>query len=203
MRSAPGLADHLRQRGIRDEKLLAAFAEVQREMFLPVAMRGEAYEDKPLPIGLGQTISQPYMVAIMVEALRLTGSENVLEVGGGCGYHAAILSRMARKVTSIELLPELAVQAKANLKTAGGFEDVEVICGDGMAGWPSGAPYDAISVAAAAIAIPQALLDQLADGGRLVIPIGGGDEQELTLMERRGNQFERRTGGRCRFVPLV
>lgn len=203
MTGAAQLAGHLREKGIRDSRLLAAFAEVDRAMFVPDALRAEAYEDKPLPIGGGQTISQPYMVATMVEALGLKGDENVLEVGGGSGYHAAILSRMARRVTSLELRPELAAQARENLKAAGGFDNVEVICADGMAGWPVGAPFEAISVAAAALAIPMPLLNQLADGGRLVIPIGGGEEQELVLVKRRGDEFERKTGGRCRFVPLV
>jgi protein-L-isoaspartate(D-aspartate) O-methyltransferase len=197
------LANHLRQRGVRDRRLLQAFAEVDRALFVPEELKAEAYEDKPLPIGQGQTISQPYMVAVMVEALKLSGDENVLEVGGGSGYHAAILGKMAGKVTSLELRPELAELAKKNLNAAGGFANVEVICGDGMAGWPARAPYDAISVAAAAAGIPQALRDQLADGGRLVMPVGGSEEQELVLMERHGDQFERKSGGRCRFVPLL
>src|SRR3989442_3437085 len=156
----------LRQRGIRDERVLQAMATIPRHLFVPPALRSRAYDDGPLPIGAGQTISQPYIVALMSESLLLTGAETVLEVGTGSGYQAAVLSRLAKRVYSIEILPQLAKTARSRL-TALGYDNVRVVVGDGNQGWAPGSPYDAIIVTAAAPQVPPALLDQLAEGGRL------------------------------------
>ncbi|MGB9465054.1 MAG: protein-L-isoaspartate(D-aspartate) O-methyltransferase [Candidatus Acidiferrum sp.] len=192
----------LRRRGVNDPGVLAAMATVRREEFVPKEFRARAYEDAPLPIGEGQTISQPYIVAAMTAALHLTGSERVLEIGTGCGYQAAILSNMAKIVFSIESRSELAATAAARLERLG-YENVHVHCGDGTLGLPELAPFDAILVAAAAPAVPEPLRSQLADGGRLILPVGDAENQELHYVERHGNSFETLTLEACRFVPLV
>src|SRR4051812_25894976 len=157
--------DQLRRRGIRDERVLAAMLEIPREEFVPPESRLFAYRDDPIPIGEGQTISQPYMTALMAESLALQGSENVLEVGAGCGYAAAVLGALAHHVTSVELLPVLAQNARANLRRTARDFNVEIVTGDGSLGHPRGAPYDAISVAAGAPDVPAALMEQLRDPG--------------------------------------
>lgn len=192
----------LRARGIRDERVLAAMGEIPREEFVPSPFRGASYADDPAPIGHGQTISQPYMVALMAQCLELTGTETVLEVGAGCGYHAAVLGALADRVITLELIPELAEMARKNLEKTGRAGNITVICGDGSKGWPECAPYEGISVAAAAEEVPPALVEQLAEGGRLVIPVGGGWEQELRVMRKVGGQTPWRVATFCRFVPL-
>lgn len=192
----------LKARGIRDERVLAAMLEIPREEFVPAHLRHMAYVDDPLPIGFGQTISQPYMTALMVQCLELNGEEIVLDVGAGSGYHAAVLGALARWVYSIEIIPELAELARRNLKRAGRDHNVTVVCGDGSAGYEKHAPYDAISVAAAAPDIPPRLLEQLKDPGRLVIPVGSLWDQELRLVTKREGKIESRVVTYCRFVPL-
>lgn len=192
----------LRGRGIRDERVLAAMAEIPRERFLPEDRRNRAYEDEPVAIGHGQTISQPYMVALMTQCLELQGDEKVLEVGAGSGYHAAVLGALAREVIALELIPELAALAQQNLEAVGRARNVRVVCADGWLGYPQEAPYDAISVAAAAPEPPWALLEQLADPGRMVIPVGGGWDQELRLIRKRDGRLTQRVVTYCRFVPL-
>ena len=196
------LEKQLRRRGIQDARVLTAMAAVRREEFVPAEFRGRAYEDGPLPIGDGQTISQPYIVAAMTTALRLVGTERVLEIGAGCGYQAAILSRLAETVFTVERRAELAL-ASAERLTRLGFFNVHVHCGDGTLGLPEFAPFDAILVAAAAPHVPDPLPLQLAEGGRMIIPIGDVDDQELHLMERRGDSFRTTLLEGCRFVPLV
>jgi protein-L-isoaspartate(D-aspartate) O-methyltransferase len=197
----------LRRRGISDERVLDAMGRVPRELFVPVEIRDRAYADAALPIGGGQTISQPWIVAAICQALALSGSETVLEVGGGRGYSAAVLAELARRVISIELVPELASAATATLRGAGlGEERIEVIVGDGSLGHPAEAPYEAIAVHAAAPAPPQALLAQLAPGGRLVAPVAEGRDEALiafTRDPRDGERFRRRRIAPCRFVPLL
>ena len=192
----------LRRRGVTDSGVLAAMRDVKREEFVPKEFRLRAYEDAPLPIGEGQTISQPYIVAAMTAALRLTGKERVLEIGTGCGYQAAVLSHLARIVFTVESRSELAAAAAARLDRLG-FSNVHVHCGDGTLGLPELAPFDAILVAAAAPAVPEPLRSQLAEGGRLILPVGDADNQELHYLERHGNSFDTRTLEPCRFVPLV
>jgi len=192
----------LRSRGIRDQRVLAAMAEIPRELFVPDDQRARAYEDEPVPIGFGQTISQPYMVALMAQALELRGSERVLEVGAGSGYHAAVLGALAREVIALEVVPELVLRAQQNLEKAGRGQNVRVIWADGSQGYPELSPYDAISVAAAAPEIPAALLAQLADPGRMVIPVGSGWDQELRLVCKREGRITQRIVTFCRFVPL-
>jgi len=192
----------LRRRGVHDSCVLAAMACVRREEFVPKGFRARAYEDAPLPIGEGQTISQPYIVAAMTAALHLTGNERVLEIGTGCGYQAAILSHLARIVFTIESRSELASSAAARLDRLG-YGTVHVHYGDGTLGLPELAPFDAILVAAAAPAVPEPLRSQLADGGRLILPVGDAENQELLYIERHGNSFETRTLEACRFVPLI
>jgi protein-L-isoaspartate(D-aspartate) O-methyltransferase len=192
----------LRRRGVHDSDALAAMADVRREEFVPKEFRPRAYEDAPLPIGEGQTISQPYIVAAMTVALRLTGNERVLEIGTGCGYQAAILSHLAKIVFTIESRSALASSATARLERLG-YENVHVHCGDGTMGLPELAPFDAILVAAGAPAVPEPLRAQLAEGGRMILPVGDAENQELLYLERRGNLFEARTLDACRFVPLI
>jgi protein-L-isoaspartate(D-aspartate) O-methyltransferase len=192
----------LRRRGIIDERVLAVMEEIPRELFVPAGSRAHAYDDAPVSIGYGQTISQPYMTALMAQCLELTGREKVLEVGAGSGYHAAVLGALAASVVAIELVPELAELAASNLRAAGRDANVRVIAGDGSLGYSPDAPYDAISVAAGAPQVPAALLDQLNDPGRLVIPVGDFDEQELQVITRKGGGLSSRVAAACRFVPL-
>jgi protein-L-isoaspartate(D-aspartate) O-methyltransferase len=192
----------LRRRGVDDSGVLAAMAAVRREEFVPKEFRQRAYEDAPLPIGEGQTISQPYIVAAMTAALHLTGNERVLEIGTGCGYQAAILSRLANIVFTIESRSKLASSAATRLERLG-FENVHVHCGDGTLGLPELSPFDAILVAAAAPSVPEPLRAQLAEGGQLILPVGDAENQELLHIERQGNSFETRTLEACRFVALI
>ena len=194
--------NQLRRRGITDERVLAAMLEIPREEFVPPESRLFAYQDDPIPIGEGQTISQPYMTALMAESLALQGTENVLEVGAGCGYAAAVLGALAARVTTLELLPILAQNARDNLLRTGRDFNVEVVIEDGSLGYPPGAPYDAISVAAGAPDIPAALIEQLRDPGILVIPVGDRDDQELRVLTLSCGQTESRVPTACRFVPL-
>ncbi|PPK53093.1 protein-L-isoaspartate(D-aspartate) O-methyltransferase [Marinobacter persicus] len=196
--------DQLVSRGITDPRVLQAMGRVPRELFVPEHLRVEAYEDHPLPIGRGQTISQPYIVALMAEALQLKGRERVLDIGTGSGYAAAVLASMALEVFSMEKIPEVASQAEKNLQQAG-FSQVRVKTGDGSQGWPEAAPFDGICVAAGAPAVPDSLKEQLSVGGRLVIPVGLEQGlQRLLLITRRSDQeFDRREIGDVRFVPLL
>jgi protein-L-isoaspartate(D-aspartate) O-methyltransferase len=186
---------------VRDERVLAAIASVPRDLFVPDDLEDHAWANTALPIGSGQTISQPIVVARMCELLELQGGEQVLDVGTGSGYHAAVLAQLARQVWSIERKPRLAELARGNLAAAG-IENVHVVVGDGSGGYPPHAPYDAINVAAAAQEVPPALEDQLADGGRLVVPVDGRD-QRLIVERRHGDVLERRSHEPVRFVPLV
>jgi protein-L-isoaspartate(D-aspartate) O-methyltransferase len=192
----------LRRRHVEDERVLAAMARVPRELFLPEAQRARAYDDAALPIGGGQTMSQPYMVAKMSELLSLDGDELVLDVGTGSGYHAAVLAELAQEVVTIERVPELAERARANLAAAG-YGNVEVLVGDGTLGVPERAPFDAIAVAAAAPVLPDSLYEQLKLGGRIVVPVGGRSNQRLELIVRSPEGPAVVRSVPCRFVPLL
>jgi protein-L-isoaspartate(D-aspartate) O-methyltransferase len=192
----------LRERDIVDERVLAAMERVPRELFVPPDLRDRAHEDAALPIGAGQTISQPYMVARICEALQLTGTEHVLDVGTGSGYQAAVLAELAAEVDTIERLPELAEFARENLAAAG-YERVRVHVGDGTRGVPQRAPFDAIAVAAAAPEVPQQLYEQLRPRGRLVVPVGRRWVQRLELVVRSPEGPAVVKSVPCRFVPLV
>jgi protein-L-isoaspartate(D-aspartate) O-methyltransferase len=193
----------LRARDIKDPRVLAAMAAVPREAFVPDRERAAAYQDGPLPIGAGQTISQPYMVARMTELIHVEPGERVLDVGTGSGYQAAVLAELGCQVTSIEREPDLATSAAARLAELGYAERVEVRMGDGTLGAPDGAPWDGIVVAAAAPAIPDALREQLGDGRRMVIPVGTRREQQLIVVERHGDEWREWSDGPCVFVPLI
>jgi len=192
----------LQRRGITDRRVLQAMREVPRHAFVPPEWRHEAYSDRPLPIADDQTISQPYMVAIMTQSLALQGHERVLEVGTGSGYQVAVLSRLAAQVYSIEYFPDLAETARAVLQRLG-YTNVQVMTGDGGLGLPAHAPYHGILVAAAAPHVPQSLLGQLAEGGRLVIPVGSVASQELLIITRHGDDYPQARSVPCRFVPLL
>jgi protein-L-isoaspartate(D-aspartate) O-methyltransferase len=192
----------LAERGIQDIRVLEAMGEVARERFVAGDVRHLAYEDCALPIAEGQTISQPYMVAAMCEALQLRGPETVLEIGTGSGYAAAVLSRLVRRVVSIERHPALAERAAALLRDLG-YTNVEVHLGDGSRGWPAVAPYDAITVAAGAPTVPDALTAQLRDGGRLLIPVGEPRQQVLLRLTRNGHRLFKEELMPCVFVPLI
>jgi protein-L-isoaspartate(D-aspartate) O-methyltransferase len=197
------VSDHLRRRDIIDPAVLAAFARVPREEFVPANLAEHAYADIPLPIGNGQTISQPYVVAMTVQALKLSGHERVLEIGTGSGYAAAVLASLARDVVTVERIPELAITAAERLARLG-FHNVHVHQGDGTLGWPVNAPYEAICVAAGAPQPPQALLEQLAIGGRLVIPHGDAENQRLVRITRKDQMtYAEEDLGHVRFVPLI
>ena len=193
----------LRRRGIRDERVLAAMQKVPRELFLPTDLRPEAYVDAALSIGAGQTMSQPYMVALICEQLALRGGERVLDVGTGSGYQAAVLAELAGEVHTIERIPELAERARASLADAGYGDRVHLHVGDGTRGLPEAAPFAAVAVAAAALEPPPALYDQLEMRGRLVVPVGGSAEQWLEVVVRtpEGPAIVRTVP--CRFVPLI
>jgi protein-L-isoaspartate(D-aspartate) O-methyltransferase len=195
------VATQIASRDVRDPRTLAAMRKVARHLFVPPALSGQAYEDHPLPIGHGQTISQPYIVAFMTEALGLEGGETVLEVGTGSGYQAAVLGEIAARVYTVEIVAPLAEEAAALLKRLG-YANVEVKAGDGYLGWPERAPFDGIMVTAAAPRVPEPLKQQLKDGGRLILPVG--DEwQELVVVTRRGDRFEEKRVLPVRFVPMT
>jgi protein-L-isoaspartate(D-aspartate) O-methyltransferase len=195
--------EQIARRGVRNEDVLAALRSVPRHLFVPAGAVQAAYQDSPLPIGYGQTISQPYMVALMTELLKADVRSRVLEVGAGSGYQTAVLAEVAGKVFAVERITPLAEQARAVLARLG-YGNVELAVADGSNGWPEHAPFDGILVAAAAQQAPRPLLQQLAEGGRLVIPLGRPhDDQVLTVYERRGDGFVQRRDTRCRFVPLV
>ncbi|MDR3699226.1 MAG: protein-L-isoaspartate(D-aspartate) O-methyltransferase [Candidatus Sulfopaludibacter sp.] len=193
----------LSARGIRDERVLCAMSRIPREEFVPEQEREAAYWDGPIRIGYGQTISQPYMTALMAQELRLTGTEHVLEVGTGSGYAAALLGLLARDVITVELVPELAETARATLLRTGYGLNVMAIAGDGSWGYPDLAPYDGISVAAGAPEIPAGLLVQLAERGRMVIPVGPHLDQELLVVEKERGRIRRKVSTMCSFVPLL
>jgi protein-L-isoaspartate(D-aspartate) O-methyltransferase len=190
----------LQRRGITDERVLAAMAEIPREDFVAPDQSGRAYADHPLPIGEGQTISQPYMVAAMAEAAGIAPAARVLEVGAGSGYAAAVLSRLAAHVFAVERHASLALAAESRLAT---YANITLRTGDGSLGWPDHAPYDVIIVSAGAPRVPETLLAQLADGGRLIIPAGEGPQQALLRITRTGDAFETEDLGKVIFVPLI
>ena len=202
-REREAMVEHqIRDRGIRDERVLAAMREVPRHLFVPKGYERAAYEDRPLPIGEGQTISQPYIVAVMTERLGLAPQDRVLEIGSGSGYQAALLAGLAGTVISIERLEGVAEQARENLARAG-VTGVRIVVGDGTEGYPPEAPYDAIIVTAASPGVPEPLIEQLAEGGRLIAPIGPRDCQDLVkLVKREGKVETIPLGGVC-FVPLI
>lgn len=189
-------------RGIRDRRVLAAMSMVPRHLFVESAQVESAYEDRPLPIGHGQTISQPFMVARATELAMPRPGDRVLEVGAGCGYQAAVLASLCRRVYAVELLPALAARAVATLRLLG-IENVVVDSFDGSAGWPEHAPYDIILVSAGAPRVPSLMVDQLRDGGRMVIPVGQGDEQHLAVVRRQGDSYTMVADTKCRYVDLL
>jgi protein-L-isoaspartate(D-aspartate) O-methyltransferase len=189
-------------RGIHNPRVLGAMGEVPRETFVSADLEEMAYEDRPLPIGVGQTISQPYMVARATELLEPQPSDRALEIGAGCGYQVAVLSRLCAQVFGVEIVAELAERARDTLQTLG-YGNVAVEAFDGSGGWPAHAPYDVIVVSAATPVIPALLIDQLRDGGRLVAPVGGPEEQVLTLVRRKGAEYEIVDDVSCRYVSLI
>ncbi|HMC77159.1 MAG TPA: protein-L-isoaspartate(D-aspartate) O-methyltransferase [Vicinamibacterales bacterium] len=195
------VADQIRARGITDPRVLAAMTRVPRERFVPSGVRHEAFDDRPLPIGYGQTISQPYIVAFMTEALQLEPQHRVLEIGTGCGYQTAVLAELAGEIYSIELVEALAERARRTLHDLG-YAKVVVRAGDGHAGWPEHAPFDRIIAAAAPPEVPPALLEQLADGGILVIPVGVA-AQELRVLQKHRDRVELVSTLAVRFVPMI
>jgi len=198
----------LRSQGIRDERVLQAMTDLPRHVFVPQGQQEHAYADRPVDIGAGQTISQPYMVASMLQHAAPAPGDVVLEVGGGCGYMAALLSRFCSRVIAIERIPELAEASRGNLarlhiETRLHIENVEVHVGDGSLGWPAGAPYNVIVVSAAAPSVPSALMAQLSDGGRILIPVGSREDQTLFYITKQGGEISRRELYGCKFVPLI
>ena len=194
--------EQLRRRGITDERVLAAMLEIPRQEFVPIELRVISYRDEPIAIGFGQTISQPYMTALMAQSLELKGNEAILDVGAGSGYAAALLGALGARVIAIELIDGLALLAARNLHRTGRAANVQVVAGDGSVGYPEFAPYDAISVGAAAPDVPAKLIDQLRDSGRLVIPVGTRLDQSLMIVTKKDGAPNSRVATQCRFVPL-
>ena len=194
--------EQIAARGISDPATLEAMRTVPRHEFLPMRLRGEAYMDYPLPIGHGQTISQPFIVAFMTEAIRPQPGEKILEIGAGSGYQAAVLAQMGADVYTVEIVEPLAEMARQTLERLG-FKNAHVRHGDGFRGWPEHAPFDAIIVTCAPDKIPPDLVAQLRDGGRMIIPVGGGMEQELILLRKEGGKIEKQSVLPVRFVPMT
>jgi protein-L-isoaspartate(D-aspartate) O-methyltransferase len=194
--------EQLVARGVTDPRVLAAMRRVPRHRFVQEALRARAYGDHPLPIGEDQTISQPFIVGLMTSLLELTGREKVLEIGTGSGYQTAVLATVARRVCSIERLPRLAERARALLEALG-HDNVWIRVGNGALGWPDEAPFDRIIVTAGGPAIPPPLVHQLAEGGRMVLPVGTPENQTLTVVDNVGGEIHQRTHGECKFVKLV
>jgi len=192
----------LKPRGIKDERVLAAMGKVPREEFVPVETRVDAYHDGPLPIGYNQTISQPYIVAFMTEQLRLKPSDRVLEIGSGSGYQAAILAELVSNVYTIEIVEPLAKSASSTIQRLG-YKNVLIRAGDGYKGWPDEAPFDAVIVTCAPEKVPQPLVDQLKEGGRMVIPVGERFAQQLYLLEKQSGQLKESATLPVRFVPML
>jgi len=195
--------EQIEARGIRDPRVLAAMRRVPRHLFVQAALQNQAYDDTPLPIGAAQTISQPYMVALMSELLALKGHERVLEIGTGCGYQAAILAELASEVFSIERVAELWERACACLERLAYGPRVHLRCADGSNGWPEAQPFDGIMVTAAVRHVPRPLVEQLTDGGYLVLPLGEADLQGLARIHKRGSELNVAYFGECRFVKLI
>ncbi len=196
------VAEQLVRRGITDQRVLEAMRKVPRHLFVEEALRDRAYGDYPLPIGEGQTISQPYMVGIMTQLLRLTGQEKVLEIGTGSGYQTAVLAELARRVCSVERIPSLAARARVTLEALG-YTNVWVRTADGTLGWPDEAPFDGVVVSAGAPSVPELLFEQLAEGGRMVVPVGDATSQTLTVVERVDGKMRTTTDAGCVFVKLI
>ncbi len=196
------VAEQLRRRGIRDERVLAAMAKVPRHLFVPSGSHSESYEDRPLPIGDGQTISQPYMAAVMTQSLELRGGEKILEIGTGSGYQTAVLAELAKLVFTVERLFALFQKAESRLRDLG-YENIHGRLGDGSKGWSEKAPFDGILVTAGAPEVPPALKFQLSEGGKLLIPVGSRYSQNLLKITRTGTRFEEEEITGCVFVPLV
>ena len=196
------VAQQLKPRGIKDERVLAAMTKVPREEFIPLDARADAYEDGPLPIGYDQTISQPYVVAFMTEQLRPKQNDRVLEIGSGSGYQAAILAELMAEVYTVEIVPPLGKTAEATLQRLG-YKNVHIKVGDGYKGWPEEAPFDAIIVTCAPEKVPQPLVDQLEEGGRMVIPVGERFAQQLHLFEKKNGQLKESVTLPVRFVPML
>jgi len=196
------VATQIAARGVGDEQVLAAMRRVPRHLFVPAEVRGSAYSDYPLPIGHGQTISQPYIVAMMTSLLQIEPDDRVLEIGSGSGYQAAVLGSLVREVISIERIPEVAQLAQENLAHAG-IPNVRVVIGDGTLGYPERAPYNGVLITAATPSIPPPLVGQLAEGGRLVAPVGSRNLQELVRLTRKGHDITHESFGGVVFVPLL
>jgi len=194
--------NQIRRRGVRDERVLAAMEEIPRHLFVPPSMRHKAYDDGPQPIGEGQTISQPFIVAEMTAALRLTGAEKVLEIGTGSGYQTAILAKLARRVVTVERIASLASEAARRLGELG-YANVDFVTGDGTLGCPEHAPFDRILSAAASPTVPSPWLEQLTEGGIVVLPVGGRFSQDLMRVTKRGGEQQIEFLGACIFVPLI
>jgi len=195
------VSEQLQARDVKDARVLAAMRKVARHVFVPNALINSAYEDNPLPLMLGQTISQPYIVGYMTQALELRGPERVLEIGTGSGYQAAVLAELVTEVYTIEILPELAAKAQSTLNALG-YKNIHIRCGDGYVGWPDAAPFDRIIVTAAPDHVPQPLIDQLKPGGKMIIPVGSMD-QDLVLIEKSQQGIGRRSTIPVRFVPMT